>query len=78
MKTMIHKIQAMKRSPKNLKRIKRIAKRVKRVRSLKNQKRRNRNVNENHRPPALPLKMRKVAKSGLKKNYCPALETKEN
>merc|ERR1712008_552232 len=61
-KTMIHKIQAMK----------------KRARSLKNQKRRNRNVNENHRLPAPPLKMRKVARSGLKKNYCPALETKED
>ena len=78
MKKMILKIQAMKRSPRNLKKIKRIAKRVRRVRSLKNQKRRNQNVNDNHRPPALPLKMRKVAKSGLKKNYCPALETKED
>merc|ERR1712008_34366 len=77
-KTMIHKIQAMKRSPRNLKKIKRIAKRVKRARSLKNQKRRNRNVNENRRLPAPPLKMRKVARSGLKKNYCPALETKED
>ena len=78
MKTMIHKIQAMKRSPRNLKKIKRIAKRVRRVRSLKNQKRRNLNVNENHRLPAPPLKMRKVARSGWKKNYCPALETKED
>ena len=68
LKTMIHKIQAMKRSPRNLKKIKRIEKRVKRVRSLKNQKRRNRNVNENHHLPAPPLKMRKVARSGLKKN----------
>merc|ERR1711956_127678 len=46
-KTMIHKIQAMKRSPRNLKKIKRIAKRVKRARKKKKKKKKKKNVNEN-------------------------------